>query len=255
MPPRVHPSAVVESGARLANDVEVGPLCVVGSDVELGEGTELAAHATVLGPTRIGRRCRVYPHATLGGPPQDRSYSGEPTVLEVGDDNTFREQVTVHRGTAKGGGTTRIGSRCLLMVGAHVAHDCQLGDEVVLTNLATLGGHVQADSNVVCGGHVAVAPFVRLGRGCFLAGGAMVERDVPPFVIAAGDRARVRGLNRVGLRRMGVPEDSCRALLGAYRVLWRSGETLARGIQAAREQFGHDRYVSQLLESLGAGCE
>jgi UDP-N-acetylglucosamine acyltransferase len=149
MPVRVHPTAVVEPGAELCEGVEVGPLCVVGAGVVLGAGTRLVAHATVLGPARVGRGCCVYPYATLGAAPQDRSYGGEPTVLEVGDDTTCREQVTVHRGTVKGGGTTRVGSRCLLMVGVHVAHDCVVGDDVVLTNLATLGGHVVLDRHVV----------------------------------------------------------------------------------------------------------
>jgi UDP-N-acetylglucosamine acyltransferase len=246
----VHPSAVVEPGAELGDRVQVGPLCFIGSGVQIGAGTHLVAQATVLGPARIGRRCRIFPYATLGAEPQDRSYAGEPTALEVGDDNTFREQVTVHRGTAKGGGVTRVGSRCLLMVGSHVAHDCVLEDDVVLTNLTALGGHVTVESHVVCGGHVAVAPFVRLGQGCFLAGGAMVERDVPPFVIAAGDRARVRGLNRVGLRRMGVPETSQHALRWAYRIIWRSGQPLAYGVEAVRRQTEPDPYVTRLLSFL-----
>src|SRR5262249_13787968 len=151
---------------------------------------------------------RIFPYATLGAPPQDKSHAGEATELVLGDDNVIREQATLHRGTAKGGGITRVGSRCLLMVGAHVAHDCELADDVVLTNLATLGGHVRVLANAVLGGHVAIAPFVRVGRGAFVAGGACVERDVPPFVIAAGDRARVRALNRVGLARMAVPDAS-----------------------------------------------
>jgi len=247
---RVHPSAVVETGAGLADGVEVGPFCWVGSDVKLGAGTQLLAHATVLGPTRVGRRCRIYPGATLGAPPQDRSYAGEPTELEIGDENTFREQVTVHRGTRRGGGVTKIGSRCLLMVGAHVAHDCRLDDDVLLTNLTTLGGHVRVHRHVVCGGLVAVAPFVHLGQGSFVAGGARVERDVPPFVIVAGDRARVRALNRVGVERMGIPQPSRRALKDAYRAIWASRVPLARGIARARTEFGHDPYVAQLIEFL-----
>lgn len=246
----VHPTAVVEPGAVLAEGVRVGPLCFVGAGVELGEGTELVAQATVLGPTRLGRNNRIFPHATLGAPPQDRSWGGEPTLLEIGDDNAFREQVTIHRGTVKGGGATRLGSRCLFMVGAHVAHDCRVGDDVVLTNLATLGGHVQVDRNAVVGGLVAVAPFVRLGGVCFVAGGAKVERDVPPFTIAAGDRARVRGLNRVGLSRAGVPGRSEQALRRAYRIIWRSGEPMSRGIEAARAELGDDPYVAELCAFL-----
>lgn len=246
----VHPTAVVEPGAVLAKGVRVGPLCYVGAGVELGEGTELVAQATVLGPTRLGRNNRICSHATLGAPPQDRSFGGEATRLEIGDDNVFREQVTVHRGTVKGDSVTRVGSRCLFMVGAHVAHDCRVGDDVVLTNLATLGGHVEVQPNAVLGGLVAVAPFVRLGRACFVAGGAKVERDVPPFTIAAGDRARVRGLNRVGLSRAGVPDRSQQALARAYRIIWRSGEPLLRGIAAARVELGDDPCVAELCAFL-----
>jgi UDP-N-acetylglucosamine acyltransferase len=169
----------------------------------------------------------------------------------VGDDNVFREQVSVHRGTVKGGGTTRIGSRCLIMVGSHVAHDAVLGDDVVLTNLATLGGHVVIGAGAVLAGHVAIAPFVRIGRSSFLAGGARVERDVPPFVIAAGDRARVRALNEVGLERSGVPLESRRGLSRAFRMIWRSGEPMARGLAAARAELGRDPYVVELLDFFG----
>jgi len=247
---RIHPTAVVELGARLGSAVEVGPLAYVGGDVELGNGSVVLAQATVLGPARIGDRCTIHPHAVVGGAPQDRSYAGEPTTLEVGNDNVFREHVTVHRGTVKGGGSTRIGSRCLLMAGAHVAHDCQLGDDVVMTNLTILGGHVRVENNVVCGGQVAVAPFVRLGRGCFVAGGAMVERDVPPFVIVAGDRARVRALNRVGLERMGVPSASRSALRRAFRAIWMGSDPIAVGLARAEKRAGNDLYVRQLLEYL-----
>jgi len=230
----------------------VGPLCHVAAGVRVGDGCELLGSVTLLGPgTRLGRRNRVFPGAVLGAPPQDRSHRGEPTVLEIGDDNEVREQVTIHRGTAKGGGATRVGSRCLFMVGAHVAHDAQVGDDVILTNLATLGGHVVVEPHVVCGGHVAVQPFVRLGRGCFLAGGARVERDVPPFVIAAGDRARVRALNAVGLERMGVPSASRAALERAFRILWHKGRPLSEGVRLARAELAGDAYVEELLGALG----
>lgn len=250
MPPNIHPSAIVESGAELGDGVKVGPLCHVGSDVSLGRGTELVAQVTILGPTRIGCDCRIYPYAAIGLPPQDRTWSGEATRLEIGDNCSIREHVTVHRGTIKGGGATRIGSRCLLMVGAHVAHDCRLGDDLTLGNIATLGGHVTVDSKVVMGGHVAVAPFVRLWRACFLAGGAMVERDVPPFTIAAGDRARVRGINLVGLRRMGVVLASRKALVQAYRKLWRSELSLAEALSWVERNFASDPYVLELAHAL-----
>jgi UDP-N-acetylglucosamine acyltransferase len=246
---QVHPSAIVDPEARLADGVVVGPLCVVGAGVVLGEGTELVAHAVVLGPACFGRGNRVFPFAVLGAAPQDRSFGGEPTRLDVGDENVFREHVTVHRGTVKGGGLTRIGSRCLLMAGAHVAHDAAVGDDVILTNSTSLGGHVVVEDRVVCGGHVAIAPFVRLGALSFLAGGAMVERDVPPYVIAAGDRARVRALNRVGLARAGVPPRSLAALKRAFSLLYRSGRPLR---EAAQDLAGtaEDPHVRRLVTFL-----
>jgi UDP-N-acetylglucosamine acyltransferase len=250
MAPRVHSTAVVDARATLADDVVVGPLSVVGEDVVLGEGTELVAQATVLGPCRIGKGNRVYPHATLGASPQDRSFRNEQTTLVVGDDNVFRESVTVHRGTAKGGGVTRIGSGCLFMVGAHVAHDANVADGVTLANYTSLGGHVEVGERAVLGGHVAVAPFVRIGELSFAAGGAMIERNVPPFVIVSGDRARVRGLNRVGLERARVPERSREALLVAYRMLFGEKTPLAVGLRVVKSELGHDPYVSRLVDSM-----
>ncbi len=249
MSTRIHPSACVEKGAELDAGVVVGPFCFVGRGVRIAAGTELLAHASVLGPTTLGRNNRVFPYATLGAEPQDKSFKGEPTELLVGDDNVFREQVTLHRGTLKGGGQTRVGDRCLLMVGSHVAHDCSLGNDIVLTNLTTLGGHVIVDHNAVCGGHVAVAPFVRLGRACFVAGGARVERDVPPFLIAQGDRARVRAVNRVGLERIGAPMASQRELAKAFQRLFRGREPIAVAL-ASLEAESTDVMVVELLDFL-----
>jgi UDP-N-acetylglucosamine acyltransferase len=250
MGPRVHSTAVVDPHATLGHGVVVGPLSVVGEDVEIGEGTELVAQATVLGPCRIGKRNRVYPHATLGAPPQDRSFRDERTTLVVGDDNVFRESVTVHRGTVKGGGVTRVGSGCLFMVGAHVAHDASVADGVTLANYTSLGGHVEVGERAVLGGHVAVAPFVRIGEISFAAGGAMIERSVPPFVIVSGDRARVRGLNRVGLERAEVPERSRGALLSAFRLLFGGKVPLAIGMRAVESELGQDPYVRRLIDSM-----
>jgi UDP-N-acetylglucosamine acyltransferase len=225
-------------------------MCFVGAGVRLGPGTELVAHATLLGPSEFGANNKVYPYATLGADPQDRSYRGEPTRLIVGDGCTFREQVTVHRGTKKGGGVTRIGNRCLLMVGAHVAHDCLLADDIVLTNLTMLGGHVKVERGVVCGGQVAVAPYVKLGEYSFIAGGARVERDAPPYTILQGDRARVRGVNRVGLERGAVPSHSRDALVRAYKIIYSSAPTVAEGVRSVRAELAADPYVTRLLEAL-----
>lgn len=225
---RVHPTAIIDSGAELADDVVVGPFCHVGASVRIGSGSELGVGAVVFGPTVLGRRNRVHAFAVLGGPPQDRSYRGEATELIAGDDNEFREHVTVNRGTTAGGGVTLVGSGCLFMAGVHVAHDCSFGDRVTVANGTSFGGHVRVESRVTVGGHVAVAPFVTVGFASFIAGGAMVDGDVPPFVIAAGDRARPRGLNRVGMKRAEVPRPSQRALARAYRRVYASGEPVVR---------------------------
>ena len=218
--PFIHPTSVVSAGATLGLDVVIGPFCQVGDGVTLGAGTTLLGSATVLGPTRLGARNVIHPYAVLGGAPQDRSYAGEATWLEAGDDNVFREHVTVSRGTHKDAGLTRLGSGLLVMAGAHIAHDCVVEDGVILGNGTLLGGHVKVLAHAVTGGAVAVQPFVRIGSLSFLAGGAMVERDVPPYVIAAGDRARIRGLNKVGLARRGVPAESVSALRRAYGALF-----------------------------------
>jgi UDP-N-acetylglucosamine acyltransferase len=227
----IHPSALVAEGAEIGDGVVVGPFAIVEDDVVLGDGTRLEAHAVVRSGTTVGRGNVVHPFAVVGGEPQDKRHAREPTRLEIGDDNVFREHVTAHRGTARGGGTTRIGSGCLFMASAHVAHDALVGDGVVLANGTLLGGHVVLGDHVVTGGLVAIAPFVHVGTRAFLAGGAMVERDVPPFVIASGDRARVRALNRVGLERAGVGEADRAPLDRAFRAIFR-GESPRR--EAAR---------------------
>lgn len=251
----VHPTAVVEPGAELDPEVSIGPFCYVGSSVRLGARTRLIAHATVLGPTELGPDNLVFPYATLGAAPQDRTFTGEPTRLVVGSECVFREQVTVHRGTSKGSGVTRLGSRCLLLVGAHVAHDCEIDSDVVLTNLTTLGGHVIVERGVVCGGQVAVAPYVRLGELCFIAGGARVEHDVPPFTIAQGDRARVRALNQVGIARASVPKDSQEALRKAFKLIFGKSVPRAEGVRVAERELGQDLYVARLLAFLARSAE
>ncbi len=243
----IDPAARVAPGARLGERVEVGPFAVIEDGVVVGAGTRIEAHAMVRRGSSLGVDNVVHPFAVLGGEPQDRRHAGEPTTLEIGDGNVFREHVTVHRGTAHGGGVTRIGSHGLFMVGAHVAHDCQIGDAVILANATLLGGHVTLGAHVVTGGGVALAPFLRVGERAFLAGGAMVERDVPPFVIAAGDRARVRALNKVGLRRSGVPEASITRLEAAFVAIFRKGP---RSLAAAALGDDDDPFVRALAAAV-----
>lgn len=250
---RIHPTAIVAESARIGIDVTIGPYAIVGDGVSLGEGTRLLGPCVIHGPTTIGARNVVHPYAVLGSDPQDRSYAGEPTELTIGDDNVFREHVTVHRGTKKDRGETRIGSGCLLMAAAHVAHDAVLGDNVTLTNGALLGGHVAIGNHVVIGGGAALAPFVRVGESAFVAGGSMVEIDVPPFVIAEGNRARVRSLNEVGLRRRGIPQESRRLLARAFRVLFRSGMPRVQALEVVRRELSSDGYVAKLVAFLDRG--
>jgi UDP-N-acetylglucosamine acyltransferase len=240
----VHPLALVASDAQLGAGVHVGPFAIVEPSVSLGPGTRIDAHAIVRSGTRMGARNVVHPYAVIGGDPQERTYAGEPTQLVVGDGNTFREHVTVHRGSPKGGGLTRIGDGNLFMAGAHVAHDCIVGDRVELANAVLLGGHARLGDGVVVGGAAAIGPFLEVGARAFVAAGAMVEQPVPPFVIVAGDRARVRALNRVGLARAGVEAESRAALEHAFRSIFRRGA--ARAVAAARFLEDADPLVREL---------
>jgi UDP-N-acetylglucosamine acyltransferase len=244
--PAVHPTALVDPRAELADDVVIGAYAIVEDGVTLSRGCVLHAHAIVRGATFLGRNNVVCSFAVVGGDPQVKSGQAGVGRVETGEDNVFREHVTVHAGT--GGRTTRIGAANLLMVGAHVAHDVTFGSHCVVSNGAQLAGHAVIEDWVTFGGLSGVTQFVRVGESAFVAATAACEVDVPPFVIVQGDRARVRGLNVVGLRRRGVPEDSIRALRRAARRLWLSRETRA---QALRElESDGDPYVRRLIASL-----
>jgi len=242
----VHESAVVAPGARLGRGVVVGPFAVVGDGVELGDGTELSAHAVVLGPAVLGVANVVHAFAVVGGAPQLKRADGElQATLVMGDRNVVREHVTIHRGG--GGCGTRVGHDNLFMVGAHVAHDVTVGSHVTLANGTQLAGHAVVEDHATFGGLSGVAQFVRVGESAFVAAGAMCERAVPPFVIVQGDRAKVRALNLVGLRRRGVPEESIERLEAAFRRLFASGEPMARALAAVDRS---DPYVARLAEAL-----
>ena len=239
----VHPTAVIASGAQLADDVEVGPYAVIGAEVRIGRGTTVGAHAVIEGRTTLGERNRIFQFAALGAIPQDLKYHGEPSELVIGDENQIREFATMHRGTEGGGGVTRVGSHNLFMNFSHVAHDCRIGDRVIVANGGTLAGHVTVDDYVIVGGLAAVHQFVQIGESAMLAGGAMVVQDVPPFCVVHGDRAGLVGLNVEGMRRRGFADEEVRGLRTAYRTLFRSGLTVKEAIRKLRE------------EPLGAGVE
>jgi UDP-N-acetylglucosamine acyltransferase len=248
----IHPTAIVEEGAQLAPDVRIGPYAVIGAYVQLGEGVEVGAHAVVTGHTTVGAGTRIFPHAALGGEPQDLKYAGEPTRLDIGARNTFREFTTASCGTGQGGGVTRIGDDNLFMAYSHVAHDCTIGDHCVLANSVALAGHVVVGDRVVLSGLVAVHQFARVGRCAMVGGGGMVAQDVPPFMIAQGDRARLYGLNIVGLRRAGLDADTVAALKRAYREIFGQGRPLRIGMEHAREQFRDVPEVAELLQFIEA---
>ncbi|MCP5405081.1 MAG: acyl-ACP--UDP-N-acetylglucosamine O-acyltransferase [Pseudomonadaceae bacterium] len=220
MSAKVHDTAIVEDGARLGEGVEVGPFCTVGKDVVLGDGTRLVSHVVVAGKTTLGARNVVYPFASLGQPSPDRKYKGEEAALVVGDDNDIREYVTVHIGTAADKGETRIGSRNLLMAGSHVAHDCVVGDDCIFANYVQLAGHVVVEDGVVIGGLSGIHQRVRVGTGAIVGGASAVDHDVPPYANVAGERAVLRGLNLVGLRRKGAERSLIGALDEAFDFLF-----------------------------------
>lgn len=220
MAPAIHPTAVISEKAVLAADVEVGPCAVIGDDVELGLGCTVGAHAVLAGPARFGRGNRIFPHAVLGHAPQDLKYKDEPTRLEVGSNNVFREFCTVHRGTAGGGGVTTIGDDNYLMAYIHIAHDCHVGSRTIFANYAALAGHVDVGDDSMLGAFTAVHQFTRIGRYAFTGGMTAASQDVLPFMKTAGvDTTKTYGVNAIGLRRKGFSEDRIAALQNAYRIL------------------------------------
>jgi UDP-N-acetylglucosamine acyltransferase len=243
---RLHPTAIVDRHAELAPDVIVGPYAIVEAGVVLGEGCVLHPHAVVRGPAVLGAGNVVHPFAVIGGQPQAKRHAGGPGRLEIGEHNVFREHATVHGGTE--GRATRIGDRNLLMVGSHAAHDVQIGSHCVLANSVQLAGHAVVEDWATFGGLSGLAQFVRVGESAFVAAAAACERRVPPFVVVQGDRARVRGLNVVGLRRRGVPDESIAALRAAVRKLWMSRTPRAEALAALEGQT--DPYVRRLIQSL-----
>ena len=227
----IDPRAVISPQAQIAPDVQVGPFTIIGPDVVIGAGTWIGPHAVINGPTSIGAANKIFQFASLGDAPQDKKYNGEPTRLEIGDRNVFRESVTVNRGTIHGGGVTRIGNDNLLMAYSHVAHDCRLGDQIVMANCATLGGHVEIGNWVTMGGLSAVHQFTKIGAHCFIAHNAAVTRDVPPYIMAVGRPAVPHSVNAVGLQRRGFTSDQILHIRRAYRLLYRSGLKLNTALE------------------------
>lgn len=231
----IDPRAVIDPSARLAEDVEVGAFTVIGPEVEVGAGCVIGPHVVINGPTRIGSGNRIYQFASIGDDPQDKKYAGEPTRLEIGDNNVFREFVTVNRGTAQDSGVTRIGSDNLFMAYTHVAHDCVIGDHVIMANAASLGGHVELQDWAILGGFSIVHQFTRIGAHSFAAMGSAIGKDVPPYVMVGGQPAKPHGINSEGLQRRGFSSDEIQAIKRAYKQLYRAGLKLEEAITAIEE--------------------
>lgn len=248
----IHPSAIVAPEAEL-DDVHVGPFCQIDAEVRIGRGCRLESHVVVTGQTTLGAGCRVFPFACLGHRPQDLKFRGERSDLIIGSNNQIREHVTMHPGTAHGGGTTRVGDNGLFMAGVHVAHDCQIGNGVIMANNATLAGHVELQDFAFLGGLSAVHQFVRIGRQAMVGGLAGVEADVIPYGMVLGNRASLNGLNIIGMKRRGIDRDEIQHMRNAYRTLFATGGTFADRLSDVAEHYKAQPRVIEIIDFIRSG--
>jgi len=251
-PSGIHPSAIIAPGARIGAGVKIGPFCTVGPDVVLEEGVELVSHVAIDGRTRIGTGAKLFPFCTIGLAPQDLKYKGEDTETVIGPRTQIREHCQVHRGTVTGSGITRIGADCLLMAVVHVAHDCDIGDGVVISNNVVMGGHVEIGHRAVIGGSSAILQFVRIGTGAMVGGMSGVPSDVTPYCFVFGPRAQLVGLNIIGLRRRGLDKAQLHLVRAAYRFLFLGPGVFADRLVEARAEYGADKYVAEMLDFIAA---
>jgi UDP-N-acetylglucosamine acyltransferase len=245
-----HPTAIVHAKAQLASGVKIGPYCIVGENVQIGKDTILESHVVAEGWTKIGDRCHLFPFVSVGAAPQAVRYKGEPTRLTVGSDNRIREFVTINRGTPEGGGETVLGNKNLIMAYSHIAHDCRIGNQVIMANSSTLAGHIQVEDFAIVGGLVAIHQFARVGCYALIGGASGVPQDVPPYMIAAGNRVKLYGVNLVGLKRHNFPEATISALKLAYRILFRSHLTLNKAMEKVEKEVPGLPEVGHLLDFL-----
>lgn len=241
----IHPTAVIDSSAEIGEGCEIGPYCVIGPNVQLGAGCWLQHHVSISGPSRIGQGNRFFSFCSIGQQTQDLKYVGEPTFLEVGDQNTFREFCTVHRGTGPGC-ITKVGSRGNFLAYSHIAHDCTVGDDVIFSNNGTIAGHVTVEDFAIIGGLTAVHQFCRIGRHAITGGCSKIVQDVPPFMIADGNPAEIRGYNKVGLERRGFGEDVLKEIKEAYRTIYRGSMNVQQAVEQLRSQ-PHGPEIAHLI--------
>ena len=242
----IHQTAIIDSRAKLHSSVKVGPYSVIGANVEIDENTEVQSHVSIIGNTKIGKNNKIYPFSSIGNDPQDLKFQGEETKLEIGNYNKIREYVTINPGTNGGGGMTKVGNNCLFMVSAHIAHDCFVGDNVILANNVPLGGHAHIESNVIIGGNSAVQQFTRVGRSAMIGGMCGVVRDIIPYGIAHGNRSILQGLNLIGLRRKNIPNQDIKILSDAYKEIFKN-ENLTENLNNLSKELRQHELVSEVV--------
>ena len=242
----IHNTAIIDTQAKIHKNVKVGPFSVIGANVEIEENTEIQSHVSILGNTKIGKNNQIYPFASIGNDPQDLKFQGEETKLEIGNDNKIREYVTINPGTNGGGGITKVGNNCLFMVSAHIAHDCFVGDNVILANSVPLGGHAYIEDNVIIGGNSAVQQFTRVGKFAMVGGMCGVVRDIIPYGIAHGNRSKLQGLNLIGLRRKNIPNQDIMILSEAYKEIFKN-ENLTENLNNLKVELKEHDLVREVL--------
>ena len=242
----IHKTAIIESNSKISKNVKIGPYSVIGANVEIGEGTEIQSHVSIFGNTKIGKNNKIYPFASIGNDPQDLKFKGEETKLEIGDNNKIREYVTVNPGTKGGGGLTKVGNNCLFMVSSHIAHDCYVGNNVILANNVPLGGHAFVDDDVIIGGNSAVQQFTRVGRSAMIGGMCGVVRDVIPYGIVHGNRSVLQGLNLIGLRRKNFQNKEIIILSDAYKEIFKN-ENLTGNLKNLSEEYKSSELVKEVI--------
>jgi UDP-N-acetylglucosamine acyltransferase len=247
----IHPTAVIHKGAEIDEGVSIGPYCIIEDKAKIRKGTKLLMHVVIQGNTEIGENCTISPFASIGGPPQDLTYKDEDTTVVIGNNNVIKEYVTINRGTPHGKGITKVGNGNFIMAYAHVAHDCLVGNNVIMANCATLAGHVEVADFVIFGGLCAVHQFCRIGKYAFISGLTGVPKDIPPFIIAAGNRAKPYGLNVVGLERHNFSKEEILKLKKAYRILFRSSLPLSTAIKIIQEELDGDN-IAEIIDFIGS---
>ena len=242
----IHQTAIIDKKAKLHGSVKVGPYSVVGPNVEIDQNTEIQSHVSIVGNTKIGKNNKVYPFASIGNDPQDLKFKGEETKLEIGSDNKIREYVTINPGTNGGGGVTKVGNNCLFMVSAHIAHDCFVGDNIVLANNVPLGGHAYIENDVIIGGNSAVQQFTRVGKSAMIGGMCGVVRDIIPYGIVHGNRSILQGLNLIGLRRKNIPNQDIKILSDAYKKIFKN-ENLTENLKSLSKDIKKHELVKEVI--------